>query len=128
MRYPRATEDQFTASRFKTAKDKQLTVNATVRFFESGMQPDKLTKRAYEFFTGTLSMSHEYNQQGFIAYHLATETTRSRFLAEVRRRVDQVARLDTDRDADMARLFLEDLDGLGNIYGTTAPYGSLLQV
>lgn len=129
MRYPRATEDQFTASRFRTAKDKALTVNATVRFLESGMQPNKLTKRAYDFFTQVLSMSCEYDRYGFSVYHLEDEYTQARFLAEVRDRVDTIANLDTERNSDMARLFMEEMgDELGTVYGNAAPYAQLLHI
>lgn len=109
--YPLATDDQFTPSRFHTAKDKRLTVNATVRFLKTGLDPAKLTLRAYYFFHQTLSMSAEYDLHGFACTHFADDDTKSRFLYEVRRHIACYAALDTERDSDMAALFLTDRHG-----------------
>lgn len=79
----RATDDLFVPTRFETAHDKALTVNATVRFLSSGLNPAKLTKRAYKFFTQTLSMSAEYNQHGFAWRHLGDDASKARLLDEV---------------------------------------------
>lgn len=123
-KYPRATEDQFTASRFHTAKDKALTVNATVRFLETGLEPFAFTKRAYYFFHQTLSMAAEYDIHGFAAYHFENDETKARFLAEVRREVDLYMGLDPERNSDMAILF-------GKAYRNNSdqdgPYAALLE-
>lgn len=104
-KYPRATEDQFVATRFHDAKDKMLTVNATVRFLESGMDPAKFTKRAYHFFHQTLSMSACYDRHGFIWQHLRDDQAKAQFLEEARRCVSRFATLDPERNSDMTELF-----------------------
>ncbi|KMV17553.1 hypothetical protein ACT17_14750 [Mycolicibacterium conceptionense] len=109
--HPKATEDMFTTTRFATADDKALTVNATVRFLESGLDPAKLTKRVYEFFHQTLSMPAEYNLAGFRSHHLSSDATKATFLAEVRDLVARYAMLDPERSSDMASLFAADFDG-----------------
>lgn len=106
--YPRATEDQFTPTRFHSAKDKALTVNATVNFLKSGLDPRKFTKRAYHFFHQTLSMAAMYDIRGFAAHHLENDHTKAMFLAEVQRDVERYARLDPERNSDMAALFADD--------------------
>lgn len=125
-KYPRATENQFTTSRFHSAKDKATIVNGAVRFLETGLDPAAFVKnkRAYHFFHQTLSMAAEYDIQGFAAYHFEDDFTKARFLAEVRRDVDGVMGLDTERNSDMAILF-------GNAYRNNSdkdgPYAALLE-
>lgn len=106
-KHPRATEGQFTATRFHTSKDKALTVNAAVRFLETGLDPAKFVtnKRAYHFFHQTLSMSAKYDIHGFAAYHFENDLTKARFLSEVRHLILQHTNLDTERNSDMAVLF-----------------------
>lgn len=120
-KYPRATEDQFTASRFHTAKDKALTVNATVRFLETGLEPFAFTKRAYHFFHQTLSMAAEYDIHGFASRHFEDDFTKARFLEEVRDDVARYARLDPERNSDMAALFVR------GDFGEDGPYAALLE-
>lgn len=120
-KYPRATEDQFTDSRFHTAKDKALTVNATVRFLKTGLEPFAFTKRAYYFFHQTLSMAAEYDIHGFAARHFEDDFTKARFLEEVRDDVARYARLDPERNSDMAALFVR------GDFGEEGPYAALLE-
>ncbi|KXO92970.1 Uncharacterised protein (plasmid) [Tsukamurella tyrosinosolvens] len=109
--HPKATADMFAATKFHTADDKALTVNATVRFLESGLDPSKLTKRAYYFFHQTLSMSAQYNLDGFRHHHLIDDAAKADFLDEVRYLVDRQAMLDPERNSDMASLFADGFDG-----------------
>lgn len=125
-KYPRATEDRFTASRFHSAKDKALTVNGAVRFLETGLDPAAFVKnkRAYYFFHETLSMSAEYDIHGFAAHHFEDDETKARFLDEVRREVDLDMGLDTERNSDMAILFGKAYRNNSNEDG---PYAALLE-
>lgn len=118
---PRATEEQFTASRFHTTAAKALTVNATVRFLESGLDPAKFTVRAYYFFHQTLSMSAEYDRNGFAYRHFRDDASKAAFLREVRRDVARQANLDTERNSDMAAMFDRGYDG------QDGPYAALLE-
>lgn len=122
-KYPRATGDQFTASKFDSVKEKALTVNATVRFLETGLDPIKFVKnkRAYHFFHQTLSMSAEHDIHGFAASHFEDDFAKARFLEEVRRSVQRYARLDPERCSDMAALFVQD------DFGDDGPYVALLE-
>lgn len=122
-KHPRATEDQFTDSRFHSAKDKALTVNATVRFLETGLDPAAFVKnkRAYHFFHQTLSMVAEYDIHGFAATHFEDDFTKARFLEEVRGDVARYARLDPERNSDMAALFVR------GDFGEDGPYADLLE-
>lgn len=110
-KFARTTEADFTANRFDTAKDKSLTVNATVNFLKSGMNVAKFNKRVYHFFHQTLSMSARYDREGFIDHHFQSEDSQEAFLADVRNRVQSYAMLDTERNSDMAGMFHPDYDG-----------------
>lgn len=110
-RSTRTTEQDFVDSKYNTARDKRLMVNATVAFLESDLAPSKLTTRVYHFFSQTLSMSAQYNRSGFIAYHLRDERSRQRLLWEARDRISRYARLDPDRGSDVAGMFAPDYDG-----------------
>lgn len=128
--YPKATADQFEAGQwYKTPEEKARAVNAVVAFLKGGMQPEKLTKQVYTFFTGPLSMSAEYDRHGF-AYHWFTSDPAKRdFLSEVRRRVHSYAGLDADRCADMARLFTDwqEYDRETGEWVETGVYADLLE-
>lgn len=120
--YPVASAAQFTASKFRTAEQKAQIVNSTVRFLESGMAPNAFNEDAYEFFSLVLSMSAEYDRHGFIATHFESDQSKRKFVHEVVDRVNRYARLDTERNSDMAQLFVAfECDGI------VGPYSGLLK-
>lgn len=106
--FPKATEDQFEANRFRTTKDKAMEVNAVVAFLKAGMPRSKFTKRVYHFFHQTLSMSAEYDIDGFYAHHFQSNATKRHLLEDTRRDVRRYAGLDADRNADIAFLFASE--------------------
>jgi len=106
----RVTEDQFTDSHFQSAKEKALEVNAVIRALEGGLDSKAFAKnkRAYHFFTQTLSMPAEYDINGFAYYHLISKSRREELLAETRRLVRIYAGLDEDRGSDVAAVFTRE--------------------
>lgn len=106
----RVTEDQFIDSRFQSAKEKALEVNAVIRALEGGLNPGAFVKnkRAYHFFTQTLSMPAEYDINGFAYYHLMNTSGREDLLEETRRLVRIYASLDPERNSDIAEIFTRE--------------------
>ena len=97
---PRFTADQFHDSKYRTAKDKALTLNALFSWIDSGFRATKFTQRVYKFLTVDLSMSAEYNLNGFYAYHTSTDMGRANLLTDIIACLKDCANRVWDQDYD----------------------------
>lgn len=72
----------FGASKFMTAREKELVLTAWVRFLKHGLRSEDFTKRLYEHLIQHCSFIAHYNRGGFYATYFESGGDIARFLSQ----------------------------------------------
>lgn len=108
-RLPKIDPSTLADGQYATADEKARLVTAFVRWVDSDFKASLLTNALYsKFLTGMLSMSAEYNKEGFRQYWTTHEDGKAGLLDEVGYVLRRLANFEPDRWSDVAALFESD--------------------